>query len=168
MFQNLRVVTLSAVVATLLAGGVSLYAQDPGAGGPRGRGRGGFGHPAGIGLRALDLTDAQRQQVRQMMEQHREQNRALFERVRKAEAARQQAVEAIPVNEAQIRSAMQELGEAQTEMAIQQARLNSEIQTLLTPEQQKKAQELRAAREARMKQRREQRQQQRQDQRRQG
>jgi len=54
-----------------------------------------------------------------------------------------------------IRSSTQAMVEAQTELAIQQARMQSEIFALLTPAQQEQAKKLQAEREARMQQRRE-------------
>ena len=78
---------------------------------------------------------------------------SLVEQVRKAEEARRDAMEAVPVDEGRIRSVMQQLGQAQTELAIMQARFHSDVYALLTPEQQEQAQKLRAEREARLKQR---------------
>jgi Spy/CpxP family protein refolding chaperone len=69
-------------------------------------------------LRELNLSDAQQEQVRQLMTQYREQVRALNDR------------------------------------------LEADIRALLTPDQQQKADKLKAEREAQMKQRRQQRQQQ--------
>ena len=80
--------------------------------------------------------------------------------------AQREAATTMPVNEGLIRSTSQALAEAQTEMALAQARVHGEIWTLLTPEQQAKAKELRTQRENRMKERRE-RMQQRMQQRRQ-
>ena len=77
--------------------------------------------------------------------------------------AQRKAVETIPVDEGLIRSTTQALVDAQTEMAIQQARLQSEIFALLTPDQQAQARKLQAERSQRMQQQR-QRGQQRQKQ----
>ena len=155
--NRFRSFTLIAVIAALVATGMA-YAQGPGAGGPRGRGPGGpggFGRGAVALLRGLDLTDAQREQVRQLRQQHREQTRALAERFQQAQDALRHAVEAVAVDEARIRTAMQQVAEVQTELTVLEARLQSDIHALLTPEQQQKAEELRAARESRMKERRE-------------
>ena len=67
--------------------------------------------------------------------------------------AQRKAVETQPVNEGLIRSTTQALADAQTEMAIQQARMQGEIFTLLTPAQQEQLKKLRAARETRAQQR---------------
>ena len=72
------------------------------------------------------------------------------------------AIETLPVNETLITSATQDMTAAQVEMAIQEARLNSEIWSVLTPEQQGQATKLRAERKAQMEQRRQEFQQQRQ------
>lgn len=145
-----RSLTLTAVLAVLLAG--AAYAQGPGPGG-RDRGPDGFGRGMGLPLRALNLTDAQQQQVRTLTQQNQEQNRAAFQRLRTAMEAQQKAVSTIPVNEALIRSTTQDLTEAQTEVAIQQARLQTEIFGLLTPEQQVSAKKLQSERQSRQEQR---------------
>jgi protein CpxP len=106
-------------------------------------------------LRQLGLSDAQQQQVRQLMQQYREQTRTLADQVRAAEDARRTAVETVPVDEGRIRAAMQQLLDRQTELAIRRARLQSDIRALLTSEQQQQLEKLRAEREARFKQRQE-------------
>ena len=132
-----RALTLTAVLAGLLAGGVAL-AQGPGPG-HRGHGGpggfGGFGGPGGLPLHALNLTETQQDQIRQVMQRSREQNRNVGEQLRTAVEAERTAAETIPVDEGLIRSTTQALVEAQTEMAIQRARLQSEIFALLTSDQ---------------------------------
>ena len=163
MVRRFRNVALSAVVAAVAAGGALAYAQGPDSGGLRGRGPGfgpGPGGPqAGLSLRALDLTEAQQEQVRQLSQQGREQMRALMDRMRAAQDARRQAVEAIPFNESQVRAAMRDLAELQADLAVAEARLQSDIYALLTAEQQQRLQQMRADRAARAKQREAQQQQ---------
>ena len=160
-------IALTAGAALLAAGlGTAALAQ-----GPEGRRGGrGFGHGSGgrggFPLAQLELTDAQRQQVRDVMQKHREDLRAAGAKLDQAHRAQREAATTMPVNEGLIRSTSQALAEAQTEMALAQARVHGEIWTLLTPEQQAKAKELRTQRENRMKERRE-RMQQRMQQRRQ-
>ena len=73
MFSRLRLVMGGAVVAALvLAASIWVYAQVPGPG-PRGRGFGPAGPQAGVMLRGLNLTDAQKDQVREITERHRQQ-----------------------------------------------------------------------------------------------
>ena len=115
-------------------------------------------------MRALDLTEAQREQVRQLTEQHRQQTRALVERAHASGDAQRQAMEAPAFNEQQVRAAAQALAEVQTDLAVQQARLRSDIYALLTSEQQQRLQQMQAEREARQTERRERMQQRRQGQ----
>jgi len=124
----------------------------------------GPGGGAGFPLMQLNLTDAQREQVREIRERNREQTQALTQRLGDAAQKQRQAIETIPVNEGLITSATQDLAQAQTEVAIQEARLNAEVWSLLTPEQQAQATKLRAERKAQMEQRRQDLQQRRRQQ----
>ena len=158
--------TIVAALTTLLAGGAAL-AQGPGPGGRRGPGGpDGPGRPGGPGgglpIRELNLSEAQQQQIRDLTQPYREQNRTAAEKHRVAMEAQRKAVETLPVDEGLIQSTTQALVEAQTELAILQARMQSEIfLTVLTPAQQEQARKLRADREARMHQQRERIEQQR-------
>jgi len=124
----------------------------------------GGGPRAGQGLRALDLTEAQREQVRQLTEQHRQQTRPLVERAHAAGEAQRQAMDTPSFSEQQVRAAAQARAEVQTDLAVQQARLRSDIYALLTAEQQQRLQQMQAEREARQTERRERMQQRRQGQ----
>jgi len=115
-------------------------------------------------LRGLDLSDAQREQVRQLTEQNRQQMQSLIGRMRAAQDARRTAVEAVPFNESQVRDAMKDLAEVEADLAVAEARLQADVYGLLTADQQQRLQKLRAEREARAKERAQQ-QQQRQQQR---
>jgi protein CpxP len=118
----------------------------------RGGGPLGFGLP----LRELQLTDAQQQQIRDIRSRHETQIREAASRLETARETQRKAVEAIPANEAQITAVTQDLVQAEVDVAIQASRLNTEVWSVLTPEQQAKAKELRARREARQGERREQ------------
>jgi periplasmic protein CpxP/Spy len=113
-------------------------------------------------LRRLDLTDAQREQIRAVYEQHRDELRTLGERLRTAHRAQSEAVNSIPVNEEQIRARSAEVAAAQTEMALLRARIHAAVYQVLTPEQQSKAQQLRGDRQKRFEERRQRREQHRQ------
>jgi periplasmic protein CpxP/Spy len=150
-------VALMALLATSVA-----FAQGPRGGPFGGRGpRGPMG--SGFALQALNLTDAQREQVREIRERYREQGRALSQRLGEAADKQRQAIETLPVNETLITSATQDMTQAQVDVAIQQARLNAEVWSVLTAEQQAQASKLRAERQARMEARRQQMQQRRQN-----
>lgn len=147
MVRHSRRFAAAALVTSVALGGVVVAAQAPGARAGR------AGVAAGLGLRALDLTEAQREQVQQLSQQFREQAQPLRARVRAAEETRRQALEAIPFNEQQIRSAAQTLAEAEADLTVQRGRFQADVYALLTPEQQTQWQKMRADREARIKQR---------------
>ena len=145
MVRHCRSLAAAALVASVVVGGVVVSAQRPGFGPGQRRAQ------AGLALRGLDLTEAQREQVRQLTEQNREQTRTLLDRLQTAQEARRKAVEAIPFSEPQIRAAAQALAEVEAELAVQRARLQADVYALLTPEQQTRLQTMRAERDARMK-----------------
>jgi Spy/CpxP family protein refolding chaperone len=140
-----------------------------GPGGPGGFGHGRFGRrgPGGpMGefglLRGLDLTEDQRAQVRQVMQSHRDEFRAVGERLRAAQRAQQDAVTATPFDEQAVRARAAEVAAAQADEAVLRAKVHSDVFAVLTPEQQAKAAELKAQREQRRQQFRQQMQQRRQ------
>jgi Spy/CpxP family protein refolding chaperone len=164
MFRFRSLATGVAVVA-LLATSVA-YAQGPRGGGPFGGrgGRGAFGPGSpGLALNELSLSDAQREQVREIRERYREQTRQVAQRLNAASQKQREAIETLPVNETLITSTTQDMTAAQVDMAIQEARLNADIWSVLTTDQQAQAAKLRAERKARMEQRRQEIQQQRQN-----
>jgi protein CpxP len=152
-----RSLTITTALIALLAGGAA-YGQGRGFGGGRGgpgAGPGLRGGPGGgLPLRELNLSETQQQQIQDVMQLYREQNRTAAEQLRTAMEAQRKAVETLPVNEGLIRSTTQALVEAQTDLAVQQARMRSEIFALLTPAQREQATKLQADREARVQKRR--------------
>lgn len=164
-----RLITSFALLA-VLATGTCVFAQGPGGrrgggqpgvgpgfGGP-GRGGGGFG----LGVRDLNLSDAQRQQIRAITSKAREDTRPLADRLRQAAEARRKAVEATPVDENQIRATTQALAAAQADIAVARAHVRSDIFAVLTPDQQAKVKQARDRRESRMNERRKRMEQRRQ------
>lgn len=123
--------------------------------GPGGPGfRGGPGGPFGMGgfmLRGLDLTDAQREQVKAIMESHRDEQTAIGDRMQAARKALHEAIAADTLDEASIRTKAAEIGAVEADAAVLQAKIKSEVSAILTPEQLKKAKELRSNMEQRMK-----------------
>lgn len=156
--KKVRTLALAGALAGILAAGSAL-AQPPVEGGPgRGPRGGGFGRDGGFGrgggeLRGLNLTDAQQEQIRTLRDQHREQTHAAETRLRAALQAQRKAVETAPLDESAIRATTQELAEAQTELAIERAKLHAQVSALLTPEQKAQAARLRAERDSRRPQR---------------
>jgi periplasmic protein CpxP/Spy len=153
--SRFRCVVLTAMVALMAAAGVVAYAQAdpggaPGRGGPRAPGRIlGLAPGGGLPLARLNLTPAQQDQIRQLRQQARGQNRAAAAQLRAAMEARRKAVATLPVDEGLIRSTTQALADAETTVAVEQATLRSDIFALLTPDQQARVKTLEAARAGR-------------------
>ena len=112
----------------------------------RGMRAGGF---SGLPLRALELTDAQREQVRGIMTARQADFRALANRLRTARQAEQSAVTRVPVDENEVRARVSELSAVQADFAVLRARVHEQVFQVLTPEQQAKARTLAAERQKR-------------------
>jgi Spy/CpxP family protein refolding chaperone len=142
------------LIALTAVAGVFVQAQDQdpqaqtrghrggGPGGPDGPGRfGGPGGPMGILPmlgRDLDLTDAQRDQVKAIAESHKADWRALADRARTAHRALNEAVTTAPIDEALIRQKSSEVAAVDADMAVARARAHAEVFQILTPEQKEK------------------------------
>jgi protein CpxP len=166
---------------TIATGAVSLglvatLAVPASAQGPDGRRHGkraGFGRmapgAAGLPLRQLDLTDAQREQVRGIYSARSAELKALHDRLRTARQAQHAAVTRVPVDENEVRARVTETAAIEADLAVIRARVHEQVYQVLTPDQQQKARTLQAERQTRRaermeraKQRMEQRRQQRQ------
>ena len=151
--------------AALIALGMAISvphmgAQGPGQpppGGRIGRGPDGFGGPGGrmgMGVDVRDLTDAQQTQIKAIRDAHADALRPAMERVQNA---RQALHTAVLTGTGDIRGVALEIGAAETELAFQQAQIETEIIAVLTPEQKQKMLDRQKEMEARreeMKQRR--------------
>ena len=160
-----QVITAGVVVGAVLAAG-ALHAQQPqrpsgpmrggfGRGGIGPGGQRGFGPGLGLPLGRLDLTDAQRQQIRSIQEQRAPQLRTLAGKVAEAAEAQRRAAVTVPLDEQAIRAAARDVATAQADLSVERARVYNEVFTVLTPEQQDRVRQMRAQAEARMKERRE-------------
>jgi len=145
-----------AVFAAVLTAGLSAQGGRPGRGGP--------GGPGGVSLplQQLDLTEDQRTRVRDVMKRYQSELQRVGERLRAAMDAQRTAIETVPTNEGLVRSASDVAATVQSDMAVLRARIHGEVFAALTAEQQAKAGEIVAQREARMEQRAEQMQNRRQ------
>ena len=145
-----RIWTAAIAVVGLLATGMA-FAQGP-RGGQGGRGgRGDAFGPGGLGipLRALNLTESQRTQLEQIREQHRADMQSAMQKLNAARQAQRVAIESVPIDEAKITSLTQDLTQPEVEVAIQTARLNAAIWSVLTDAQKAELTKLRAERQSR-------------------
>jgi len=166
MTRRIRIAVGAALGLALLAGtgAAVVAAREQGPMGPGGfAGRRGPGGPAGPGgpggivpgLRALDLTDAQRTQVRATMDAHKATFDGQREKLATAHKALRTAVTAATFDEATVRQKAADLAAIEADGAVLRAKVYSEVWALLTPEQQARATALDAERARRASQRRE-------------
>jgi periplasmic protein CpxP/Spy len=132
------------LAATLLLGlGVAGFAQDgPGrgfdgrGGGPRGGHRGPHGRGGFVPfLRDLNLTDAQKAQVKQITDSFEASTKPLWERMEAQRGGEMDALKDGAFDEAAVRAAAQERANAHVELEVARARMMSQVYALLTPEQ---------------------------------
>lgn len=154
----------AAGLVALVLTGAALAQRAPGdPAGPRGRFGMGLGHGAGMiglfrqGLRQLDLSDAQREQVRNVFTQHESDFRSAAQKVFTARTALIDAASDGTTDESAIRERSAALAAAQADLAILGARVHGEVFQILTPEQQQKAEALGGQMRERMKNRLERR-----------
>jgi periplasmic protein CpxP/Spy len=124
------------VAAVLLVGTVAEVAAQDGRGRPgfaRGGGPGGLGllGPGGAGLEGANLTDAQKDQVKSIVEAHRDELRGLLDRQAQARRALTASADSGQADPA----AATEVGHASAALALAEARLRAEVLQVLTPEQ---------------------------------
>jgi Spy/CpxP family protein refolding chaperone len=151
-----RPVTLTAVAAVFalaLAAGTGVIAQNQNTSqdqrsfnGPR-MGRGGPMGPGGpmgmFGLFGpdLNLTDAQKQQIKSIADSHKAEWQAFAERARAAHQALQGAMAADTVDDGLIRAKSAEVAAVEADMAVASAHARAEVWPILTAEQQAKVKE---------------------------
>jgi protein CpxP len=99
--------------------------------------------------RALDLTEAQRSQVRGVLESHAPEIRAQRKAGIESRRALRQAAAAQPADEAAIRDLAAQLGNVQGNRAVLFSRIRTEILPILTAEQQEKWKQIQARRRPR-------------------
>jgi periplasmic protein CpxP/Spy len=158
-------IVIAAVLVAALADGHALAGAqaprgrpemrgEPGHGGSRGPFRGGPG--GDLGLRGIELTDAQREQVRSIMESHREEFAAVRTKLGEAHRAFAAATRGDAVDEAAIRTQSTAVANAMADDAILRARVRSQVHALLTAEQQQQLKEREAEMQKRVQEREEQ------------
>ncbi len=159
MSKRLGHLTLGLVGATALAAVVAVghaSAQDQNTNQPpppfmgRGPGRGGpMGQGGPMGMlpmlpREIQLTDAQRDQVRSIADTHRDEWKALADRARSAHDALNNAVTAETVDETTIRAKSADVAAVEGDMAVARAHAHAEVWQILTADQKAKLKELKA------------------------
>jgi protein CpxP len=135
------------VMAVLLllgfAGALTASAQNTNGAPPPFMGRGMRGGPPPGGpmglvppLGRLNLTDAQRDQVKSIADSHKDDTQALIAHERDARQALDAAITAPQFDEGAVRTAAANLAQVDADFAVLRARVFSEVFQVLTPEQQ--------------------------------
>lgn len=115
-------------------------------------------HHHGFGMRdpmmgffadKLDLTDAQKDQMKTIMQKERPTVKPLYQQSRQIQRELRQ-FEQGTYDEAKVRTLASQQAQVQTELTVQRTRLHSELFQVLTPEQQAKVKEFEAKRAARI------------------
>lgn len=151
-----RTFIAAGLVAALAGGSAAALAQQPsgdGSGvsqpgpGHRRAGPRGFAGPGRIAvLRGIDLTEAQREQVRTIMQSHQTEFQQVRTKLRDAHRAMADAVQAEMLDEAAIRARSADVGSAMADEAVLNAKVRAEVSSILTAEQQQRVKERRQRR----------------------
>jgi Spy/CpxP family protein refolding chaperone len=97
----------------------------------------------------LNLTDAQRDEIRALRDGQRGDQRALRERMRTAREQLRQAMRADAPDEAAVRAAAGAVAAVQADQAVHRARSRAQFMSVLTPDQQARMKQARARLEQR-------------------
>lgn len=153
---------VAAIGALVLSASVMAFGQtgpQEGPGGPPPRGERGRG-PRGGGpggpipfLRDLNLTDAQKAQVKQIVDNFAASTKELREKMRSLGGRPEDVLNGGAFDEASVRSQAQARAAVQVELEVAHARMLSQVYNVLTAEQKTKLQERRAEFEQRRKER---------------
>jgi Spy/CpxP family protein refolding chaperone len=148
---------VGAVALVVAAAGVYVAARDQNTNQPPAPFMGGRGGPGGrmggdgpMGLlpmfgRQLDLTSAQRDQIRAVADSHRDEWKALADRARTAHQALMDAVTADSgVDEGLIRQKSADVAAIEADMAVARAHAFAEVSQILTADQKAKLKDLKA------------------------
>jgi Spy/CpxP family protein refolding chaperone len=143
------------VAAVLLVGTVAEVSAQSGRARPgfaRGGGAGALGlfGPGGSGIEGANLTEAQKEQVKSIVDTHRGEMRALLDRHAMARRALALSADSGQVDQA----AATEVGNASAALALAEAQLRAEVLQVLTPEQRAAVQQRAAERAERFAERR--------------
>ena len=150
--NRIHAIALVAVMALAIAVPFAI-AQSKGEGGHR-HGMLGDGHMAGAMYRNLDLTDAQKTQMKQIRESHSQSLRPLMEQVRAKRQEIRQASESGTFNEALVTQKLNEIAPLEAKLMGERSRLHQEMLAVLTADQKAKVEQAQADRKAKWAERR--------------
>jgi protein CpxP len=138
-----RVLVIGAAV--VLAVAVALAQGMHGHGGP-----GGFEHMLGFYSDALDLSSAQQDQIKAIWQKEKPALEPLMQQMKQFHSQMNQFDQNGTFDEAKVRALATQQSQTMIELAVQHARIKSEMLQVLTPDQKTKFAQLQAKHEQRM------------------
>lgn len=142
--KKITVAIIAIVVLALGAIFVSAQKGENKEGGARhGFGRGGHHRGGGMMLRGIDLTDDQKNQVKQIMEASRAKVQPLRESLRANRQKLRELTENGKFDEGQVQALAAEQGRISAQLLVEKERSKAQIFQILTPEQREKAAQMR-------------------------
>lgn len=109
------------------------------------------GRMMGFYAKYLDVTDAQRAQMKDVMHKEHSTMKPLMQQVRQMDQQLKQYEEGT-YDEAKVQALVAQQAQTLVQLKVQQTRIHNELYQLLTPDQQTKLKEFEASRAARMQQ----------------
>jgi periplasmic protein CpxP/Spy len=140
-----RVLVIGAAV--ILAVAVALAQGMRGHGGP-----GGFEHMLGFYSDYLDLSSAQQDQIKAIMQKEKPALAPLMQQMKQFHSQMNQLGQSGTFDEAKVRALATQQSQTMIELAVQHARIQSEMLQVLTPDQKTKFTQLQAKHEQHMQQ----------------
>jgi len=107
------------------------------------------GHGMGFFAKYLDLTDAQRTQMKAVMHKEHATMRPLMQQVHQMDEQLRQYVEG-SYDETKVQALVSQQAQTLVQMKVQETRIHNELYQMLTPDQQAKMKEFEANRDAHM------------------
>jgi protein CpxP len=142
--MKMKLMVVASVMALLLSGATILaYAQGPG---PEGKGFGGPGHEHGMGFlaRELNLTDAQKAQIKTIMQANHASMKTVMQQMAQNRAAILAATANGAYDQAKIQALASQQAQLEAAMIMNRESIKHQIYTqVLTADQQAKAEQLR-------------------------
>jgi len=137
----------------LIIGAAVILAVAAFAQGMRGHGgRGGFEHMLGFYADYLDLSSAQQDQIKAIWQKEKPTLAPLMQQTKQFHGQMNQLAQSGTFDEAKVRALATQQSQTMIELAVQHARIQSEMMQVLTPDQKTKFAQFQAKREQRMQQ----------------
>jgi protein CpxP len=140
--KRIHAIALAGVMALAIAVPIAI-AQSKDAGGHKHGMRGGD-HMMGASFRNLNLTDAQKTQMKQIRNSHSQNLRPLMEQVRAKRQEIRQASEGGTFDEALVTQKLNEIAPLEAKLMGERSKLHQEMLAVLTPDQKAKLEQQRA------------------------